>query len=149
MEVTPKLKRIHVAVRPIVAKALQTRPEDRYQTAHEMAEDLRTARATLEPEHDPALLAAMVSRAVKRRDRVEGTSDVKKSSAARPSTAARQKRAKSVMRKPRPDESAAQQPPARPPLPELLPWDSARTFTLLAALITLLGLCYTFIPLGV
>ena len=152
MELEPELKRIHLTMRPMVARALQVRPEDRYQTAAEMADDLRTALAALEAEHQPGMLAAMVSqtlhrkaarkvaRAARRAKRAAGA----EAAEPRPSTAVRKARDEGAMRQPRAGETGAV-PLQDRPLPEVPPWDGPRTLALAAVLILLIGLLDTFL----
>ncbi len=146
-ELEPKLKRIHVGIRPIVAKALRPGPEERYETAEEMAAAMLEAKEQLEPDYDPTILAAMVAQAVRRKARKtrRGTAArPARPKPKRPSTKARDRKRKAPALRETRGKDGRIVPPRR--LPELEPWDAARMMSMLAALVMLLGLCYTFIP---
>jgi len=158
MEIEKDFKRVHVGMRPIVQKALQGRPENRYLTADEMGDDLRKALETLEPEYDSAMLAAMVTRELKRKER-KLKPRAKKADAAKddghqpPDGQPERRRPGSPMRKKRRKgkkqvEEVAAELATRWPMPPVEPWDSARSLSLIAVMIVLLGMCYTFVPLA-
>ena len=144
LEIKPQLKRIHLQLRPILQKALAARPEDRFDNAEEMADALRAVALELEPDHQPEMLAALVSQALRRKTRKKRK---KKNADAdqpeRPSTEVRAARDDAPMRQTRgPDGEVVEVAVRR--LPDIPTWDVARTLGLVAVVILLLGLCYTF-----
>lgn len=150
MKLRPRLKEIHLSMRPVVEKALAPRPESRWNTAEEMAEALREALGALEPSHEPQKLAGMASGAVRRKRAkksrkkkvVETDTGGGRGTKERPSTHHRRERGPGEMRRQRVGpEAALQLDPRGPPGP----WDAAHTMTLLATLIILCGLLYTFV----
>jgi serine/threonine protein kinase len=62
MELKPHLKKIHLGIRDVVTRALAGKADDRFATAEEMAKAIRAAMEKLAPEHDPRLLGGLAGR---------------------------------------------------------------------------------------
>ncbi len=126
--VTPDLKRIHAAVRPVVERALAPTPEGRFATAAEFADALRKSLALMEPGHEPEKLGALVaSRGIRRRPAAEKMSK----RAPKKKEAARAKRDGGPSR-------------ARAPAAAEVRWEAATLMTVSAVILLLAGLIYTF-----
>ena len=144
-EIEPELKVIHLDLRPAIRGALAPHPDDRFPTADQFSSALDEALETLHPDHQPAMLAALVSQVSRRREKKKRKSRRAKTGA-RPSTSAREPRDRSAVdRAPRAGETSAQVAVVRT-LPDLPEWDVARLLALSATFLVLLGFCYTFMP---
>jgi serine/threonine protein kinase len=151
-EIKPRLKKIHLDLRPVLERALAAEPDARFQTAADMAQAIRDALAALCADHEPALLGGLAARKEreekreerKRRRRKKAKEDqAGKSLVARLSkrvgagvgkvAGARSGRALSML-----DAASLSASPAEP-----LP--AGQLLTLVAAFVFLAGLCYTFV----
>ena len=138
MEISPRLKEIHVAIRPVVARALSPKAEDRYETAAEMADALRQALEQLEPTYDPMRLGALASLRSRRKGRASRKRQSEHTGEPRPSTQHRRERRAEKMRRERGSEMVDTEQP--------LAWDAGKSMALLATIIGLATLLYTFLP---
>ena len=146
-QIKPQLKRIHLSLRGIVTRSLQTEPEQRYDSAEEMATALRKALDKHYPKHRPEMLGALISQTLRRQTRPRKGRQQRAPTQTRPSLKARHdSRIQKALRHQIP--SVILDPERYPPLPVVAPWDAARTLSLLATLLVLSGLMYVFIPLA-
>ena len=152
-EVTPALKRVHIAIRPAVARALAVEPDARYETADAMAKALLDALRSLSPDYEPARLAGLAG--VRRNTR--SSAKVRVSAAAREAPPLRHPR---QPRPPRPATGSALEPASptvgtrlaevvsvflEPPI-EQRTFDATAMIGLVATLLLLIGMLVTFLP---